>query len=57
LDEPMSALDDTTRLELHSVLRTVRQRTQVTTLHVTHSRSEAAALANRIVTLENGQIA
>ena len=53
LDEPMSALDDTTRKELHAVIRTVRARTKVTTLHVTHNQSEAAALADRVLVLNS----
>lgn len=56
LDEPFSALDETTRGEMHSLLRDVAKSTGVTTLHVTHSSEEAAALANRRFVLENGAI-
>lgn len=50
LDEPLSALDEQTREEMHRVLTDVR-RLGVTTLHVTHSRSEAERLADVILRL------
>jgi ABC-type sugar transport system ATPase subunit len=56
LDEPFSALDDETRNEMHQLMREVRQRTGVTVLHITHNRSEAEALADRIITLEEGKV-
>jgi ABC-type sugar transport system ATPase subunit len=52
LDEPLSALDEETREEMHQLLRLVQQRTGVTTLHVTHSRAEARALAGRLFLLD-----
>ena len=56
LDEPFSALDEVTRSEMHSLLRTVTKSTGVTTLHITHSSEEAEALANRRLVLTNGKI-
>ena len=56
LDEPFSALYDDTRVEMHRLMGTVRQHTGVTVLHVTHNRSEAAALADRVVQLEGGRL-
>ena len=56
LDEPLSALDETTRTEIHTLLRDITRTTQVTTLHVTHSEEEALALADRRFRLEDGQI-
>jgi len=56
LDEPFSALDETTRDEMHSLLRNVTQSTGVTTLHVTHSSFEADALASRRFVLDNGVV-
>lgn len=47
LDEPLSALDESTRLEMHDLLRRVKQSTGVTTLHVTHSAAESESLADR----------
>jgi molybdate/tungstate transport system ATP-binding protein len=54
LDEPLSALDDQTREEMYELLNSVRQRTGVTTLHVTHHRGEAERLADQTLLLENG---
>lgn len=56
LDEPLSALDETTRLEMHEVLRRVKQSTGVTTIHVTHNSQEAEALADRCLLLRDGQL-
>jgi ABC-type sugar transport system ATPase subunit len=56
LDEPLSALDDETRAEMYGLLRAVQQQTGVTTLHVTHSSTEAKTLADRVLLLQNGRI-
>jgi ABC-type sugar transport system ATPase subunit len=56
LDEPLAALDDTTRTEMMALLRTVQRQTHVTTLHVTHSSTEAKNLADRLFLLDNGKI-
>lgn len=56
LDEPLSALDDTTRVEIRALLKQVQQKTGVTILHVTHNRLDAEALANRILVLDEGRI-
>ncbi|QDT08451.1 ABC transporter ATP-binding protein [Planctomycetes bacterium K23_9] len=54
LDEPLSALDDATRNEMQELLRDVKTKTGVTTLHVTHSHEEADALADIRLTLDDG---
>lgn len=56
LDEPLSALDEETREEMYGLLRSVQRTTGVTTLHVTHSRTEATRLADRLLILHNGKI-
>jgi ABC-type sugar transport system ATPase subunit len=56
LDEPLSALDEETRLEMGDVLQTVREHTGVTILHITHSLADARRLADRIFLLCDGQI-
>lgn len=56
LDEPLSALDDETREEMITLLKTVRQQTGVTTLHVTHHREEARKLATRLFVIDGGSI-
>jgi ABC-type sugar transport system ATPase subunit len=57
LDEPLSALDDSTRDQMYELLKDVQHATQVTTLHVTHSTHEARRLADCTFVLENGRIA
>jgi ABC-type sugar transport system ATPase subunit len=56
LDEPLGALDDETRDRMIELLRTVHRQTGVTALHVTHSRSEAQTLADRLLLLKNGVV-
>lgn len=56
LDEPLSALDQSTRTEMHEVLRTVRAKTGVTTLHITHDRNDAVALADVLLELREGAV-
>jgi ABC-type sugar transport system ATPase subunit len=56
LDEPLSALDESTREEMYVLLRSVQKVTRVTTLHVTHSKTEAGKLADRLLLFHNGEI-
>lgn len=56
LDEPMSALDEETRQSMYTLLRTVQRQTGVTALHVTHSRLEAQALADRLFLVSEGKV-
>jgi molybdate/tungstate transport system ATP-binding protein len=56
LDEPLSAVDRTTRNELCELLEAVQQRTGVTVLHVTHSHGEARRLGDTILLLEEGRV-
>ena len=46
LDEPLSALDEATRNDMHVLLRRVTETSGVTTLHVTHSQVESEFLAD-----------
>jgi len=54
LDEPLSALDEDTRDEMINLLGRLRRETPITTLHITHQRSEAQALADQLFVLDNG---
>lgn len=54
LDEPLSALDEATRDEMHALLKQVQLKTGVTTLHVTHSQYEARCLADRLLMIADG---
>ncbi len=55
-DEPLSALDDDTRGEMYELIRSIRRQDTVTVLHVTHNRSEAECLADRVFELRDGAI-
>ena len=56
LDEPLSSLDDDTRDRLIGVLDRLRGAREVTVLHVTHNRSEAERLGDRVFRLEEGVV-
>lgn len=56
LDEPFSALDEETRGEMYQLVRTVTREAGVTTVHITHSRSEAEQLGDRFFRLVDGRI-
>jgi putative spermidine/putrescine transport system ATP-binding protein len=56
LDEPLSNLDARLRLEMRAELQRVQRATGLTMIFVTHDQSEALALADRIVVMNNGAI-
>ncbi len=56
LDEPMSSLDDDLKAELLIELASLQRSLGVTTIYVTHSRSEAATLAHYICFMSDGRI-
>lgn len=56
LDEPLSALDHETRLEMCTLLESLKQSFGVTVLHVTHNRDEATRLADCVFAFTNGHI-
>jgi ABC-type sugar transport system ATPase subunit len=56
LDEPLSSLDEEVRGQMVGLLASLRQRGQVTVLHVTHSRREAEQLGDLILRLESGKV-
>lgn len=56
LDEPLSALDESTRDDAMNLLRTLQSKHALTVLHVTHSSSEAEALGQLRLRLDQGKI-
>ena len=56
MDEPLSALDEDSREEMCKLLKTVQRHTGVTILHVTHSKTEANQLADRVLVLNDSQV-
>lgn len=57
LDEPLGALDAFTRLEMHQLILDLWKEHQFTAFLVTHDVAEAISLADRVLLLENGNIA
>ena len=57
LDEPLSALDEPVRVRLRLLIRDVVRRRNGSALMVSHDRTDAWRLADRIVVLEHGSIA
>jgi len=56
MDEPLSALDEDSREEMCALLKTVQAHTGVTVLHVTHSKTEAIQLADRVLFLSDNKV-
>ncbi len=56
LDEPLSALDEELRDDLAALLKRVQREHNITALHITHSRAEAAALADVVFRLDEGRV-
>ena len=56
LDEPLSNLDATLRIQLRRELRQLHERLGTTTVLVTHDQEEAAALADMIAVMDHGRI-
>ena len=57
LDEPLSALDAHLVIRMQSVLTRLQRELGITFVYVTHSQSEAFAMADRVVIMANGDIA
>ena len=56
LDEPLGALDALTRIEMHRLIERLWVRHGFTALLVTHDVSEAVALADRVVLIEEHRV-
>jgi len=55
-DEPFSALDAVTRLELRREIRALLREMNIPALFITHDQEEALELADRIIVLNHGQV-
>ena len=56
LDEPLSALDANMVVHMQGVLSRLQKDVGITFLYVTHSRSEAFSMADRVVVMNHGRI-
>lgn len=57
LDEPVSALDESTRERVCLELRSLHDALGMTTIHVSHNFEETRAVADQVAVLNNGRIA
>ena len=56
LDEPLSALDRTLRLEMEIELKRIQRDVGITTIFVTHDQEEALTMSDQIGILNEGQL-
>lgn len=56
LDEPLSALDAHLKVRMQSVLQNLQRELGITFVYVTHSQSEAFAMADRVVIMSKGVV-
>lgn len=56
LDEPLSSLDTSVRLNLQEAIRTIQRELGITTIFVTHDLSEAMAMSDRMAILLKGKV-
>jgi spermidine/putrescine transport system ATP-binding protein len=56
LDEPLGALDANLRLRMRAELRRIREQLGIPFLHVTGSETEALAMGDRLIVLDQGRI-
>jgi len=56
LDEPLSAMDEMLKEKIMEDLKKINRESGITFIHVTHSRSDAIILADRMAVMNNGEI-
>jgi multiple sugar transport system ATP-binding protein len=56
MDEPLSNLDAKLRVSMRTELKAIHDKTNATTVFVTHDQSEAMSMADRIVIMKDGEV-
>lgn len=56
LDEPLSAIDEATKLGIISDLKSLNREMRLPILYVTHNREEAVSLGERVIVFERGRV-
>ncbi|MCS7241320.1 MAG: ABC transporter ATP-binding protein [Candidatus Caldatribacterium sp.] len=56
LDEPLTSVDPSTRVELRTILKKLQSQLGQTMVYVTHDQSEALTLADRIAVMNEGKL-
>ncbi|HMF68650.1 MAG TPA: molybdenum ABC transporter ATP-binding protein [Phyllobacterium sp.] len=57
MDEPLAALDDTRKMEILPYLEALRDEMNIPIIYVSHSVSEVARLADRVIVISDGKVA
>ena len=55
-DEPMSALDVATRLQLRDIIKNIQAKYGTTMIYITHDQEEAFAMSDRILVMEDSKL-
>jgi putative spermidine/putrescine transport system ATP-binding protein len=56
LDEPLSALDASLRVEMRDEIRRIQREFGIATLHITHDQQEALSMADRVAVMRAGRL-
>ena len=56
LDEPLSGIDEATKLDIISDLKSINRELRLPILYVTHNREEAISLGERVIVYEKGRV-
>ena len=56
-DEPLSNLDAKLRVSMRTEIRRIQQEAGITAVYVTHDQSEAMAISDKVIIMENGVVA
>lgn len=56
LDEPLSALDDKTKMEMFQLIESIRKELNITALHISHNIDEVEQLADKVLQLKNKKL-
>lgn len=56
LDEPLSGIDEATKLGIISDLKSINREMRLPILYVTHNREEAISLGERVIVFEGGRV-
>lgn len=56
LDEPLTSLDASLRLETRTALKRLQSELRITTVYVTHDQEEALSLADKIMIMHDGRV-
>jgi molybdate transport system ATP-binding protein len=56
LDEPLASLDMARKLEVMTLIETIRDTTDIPMLYVTHAHDEVRRLASHVITLSEGKV-